>query len=448
MSWPQLKSLLRYPPLLQDEYPYIVISDTIPVVSDSLFYLRSRGVLFKVNTLKILPGEHFADNFRELLPKLWGHGMQIKGAYIRGAASPEGAYYNNVWLGRNRALTLARMLSAIADSMGVVVPIDTTVSVAEDYGFLLELMRRANDSDYERVAAICRQYRGDDEECKAQLMKEDYGWLWKRILDTYYPRLRRAGVILWAGRDQLLTDRIVPVDVTGTFPDVDISYRPDIAPISIPIVRKLPHKRMLALRTNLIQDLLYLPNFHWAAMMPNLQAEYFPLYGHYTYNAGFSFSNYRRWRVHKFFQVRDVRAGVRRYFRGGGTFEGPFLGAYGEFAVYGIGYNAYKGWEGEGGGAGLTVGHTMRLNRKGSLRLELTADVGVFFSKQDPYVWGNPKTGYIDGLYYYRYTGRKADFRKRDHSFMWAGPTCVGIQVTYDILYHKRGAGFSKGGAQ
>lgn len=348
-----------------------------------------------------------------------------------------------MWLGRNRARTLSKILSAIADSMKVIVPIDTIASVAEDYGFLLELMRRANDPDYNRVSAICQKYAGDDKGCKRQLMGEDHGWLWKRILDTYYPRLRRAGVILWAGRDYILTDRIAPVDVTGTFPELVIPGKLDVGPV----ILNMPRKRMLALRTNLIQDFLWLPNFQWAAMMPNLQAEYFPLYGHYTYNAGFSYSNYRHWRAHKFFQVRDIRAGVRRYFVGNGIFEGPFIGAYGECTVYGVGYNAYKGWEGEGGGAGLTFGHTMCLNHKGALRLELTADMGIFFSKQDPYIWGNPKTGYIDGLYYYRYRGRKTDFHKRDHSFTWIGPTCIGIQITYDILYHKRGAGFGKGGS-
>lgn len=416
------------------DYPYIIVSDTLPQVSDSLFNALARGVIYKVNTIDIADGERFLTDFRKLLPRLKAHGLSIRGAFIRGAASPEGPYDNNVSLARRRAVSLAAMLTAIADSAGVLTPIRTVSSISEDYGYLVELMRHASDPDAERVDSVCRRAGSDYASCKRQLMRLDGGRLWRRVLLRYYPAIRRAGVLLWASRDTLRPPGTFSFSLaTPAWPDP----MPSVAvPPALP-----PRKRMLALRTNLIQDFLWLPHFQWAAMMPNLQAEYFPLQGHYTYNAGFSFSNYRHWSASKFFQVRDIRAGVRRYFRGGGRFEGSFVGAYGEATFYGIGYNDDKGWEGEGGGAGLTAGHTMRLNRRGSLRLELTASLGAFFSKQDPYVWGNPRSRLVTGLFYYRYTGRAEDFRKRQHHFFWIGPTNVGIQITYDILYHKRGKG-------
>jgi hypothetical protein len=106
--------------------------------------------------------------------------------------------------------------------------------------------------------------------------------------------------------------------------------------------------------------------------------------------------------------------------------------------VYGIGFSATKGWEGEGGGAGLTIGHTCKLNKKGSLRLELSLSAGAFVTVYDPYVWGNPINGTIDGLYYYDYHGSTSLFKERNHRFMWFGPTNAGIHLTYDIIYRKK----------
>ena len=99
---------------------------------------------------------------------------------------------------------------------------------------------------------------------------------------------------------------------------------------------------------------------------------------------------------------------------------------------------AKKGWEGEGGGAGLTIGHTCKLNKKGSLRLEFSLSAGAFITVYDPYVWGNPINGTIDGLYYYDYHGSTSSFKERNHRFMWFGPTNAGIHLTYDIIYRKK----------
>ena len=211
---------------------------------------------------------------------------------------------------------------------------------------------------------------------------------------------------------------------------------------SLPCARR----HLIALRTNLVHDFLYVPQFGWAPG-GNLQLEYYPKSGHFTYNIGFTFISHRRWSQHKFFQIRDLQLEVRRYFKGGGRFIGPYLGAYAHGMVYGIGFSKTKGWEGEGGGAGLSGGYTCKLNRRGNLRLELSASVGFFYTRYDPYVYGNTLTGEEDGLYYYDYHGNTSDFKKRNHQFTWFGPTNLGIQITYDIIYRKRQpAGGKKGG--
>ena len=199
-----------------------------------------------------------------------------------------------------------------------------------------------------------------------------------------------------------------------------------------------PRLPLFALRTNLVHDLFYMPNFGFAPSA-NIQVEYFPRQGRYTYNLGFTFSNHRHWDDCKFFQIRDFQFEVRRYFEAVRPVRGAFVGAYAHGFVSGIGFGPHRGWEGEGGGAGLSGGYLWRLNKKGSLRLELTAALGFLLTKYDPYVYGNPITGEKDGKYYYDYHGNASRFKKRNRQFTWFGPTNLGVQITYDLVYRKKG---------
>lgn len=191
----------------------------------------------------------------------------------------------------------------------------------------------------------------------------------------------------------------------------------------------VPGHKLLTLRTNLVHDLLAVPNFGFVPM-GNIRAEFFPRRGHLSLNIGTSYAHYHHKNRHKFFEIRDFQVELRRYFRGQGTFRGPFIGVYGEAVRYDFGLNRRKGWQGEGGSGGITAGHTMRLNRSGSFRLELTLSLRFLATHQDRYVYGNPLTGEDDGKYYYDYHGRPSLFKRRDDHFSWFGSTNVGIQLS------------------
>ena len=197
------------------------------------------------------------------------------------------------------------------------------------------------------------------------------------------------------------------------------------------------NNHLLAARTNLVHDLLYVPQYGFAPS-PNIQFEYYPMQGHYTYSVGFTFSHHRQKDDYKFFQIRDLQFELRRYFKGGGNFIGTYLGVDGEGTIYGIGFSKTKGWEGEGGGGGLSVGYIWPLNKKGNLRLEVSASLGMFITLYDPYVFGNPISGVEDDLYYYDYQGNPDEFKKRNHQFTWFGPTNAGIHIAYDLFYRKK----------
>lgn len=426
---------------------FYLTSDSVtdsPKFTDEEFYSKSTSVIFKVNSVEISPNDKFFDIYRnEILPAVNQRHLQLRKIFIRGAASPEGPYANNQRLARGRSAALLNLLKRDLRFQYLEAEVDMS-SVTEDYGYLCVLMKKANDRDYSVVKEIYDSCNGDELTCKKRLMSFSNGTLWKRLLKEYFPQLRAARLILWfAEPDEAhapeplfkVTEDIVIKNTTVEHIDLDTLTR--WVPELIIETPQYTRRHLIAARTNLVHDFFYMPNFGMA-FSPNLQLEYYPLRGHLTYNIGVTWGTMRKWNSHQFWQVRDVQFELRRYFKGGGRFIGPYLGVVLHGDVYGIGLSDTKGWQGEGGGADISAGYTMRLNKKGSLRLEFMLSAGFFYTVFDPYVWGNPVTGTADGDYYYDYLGNGSNFKKRNHRFTWFGPTNLGIQLTYDIIYRKK----------
>lgn len=426
------------------DYPFVIIADygnnDDLQLSDSLFNALAIGVQFKVNRTDIEPDSEFRNIYRDqVLPLLFDSYLKLHKLYIRGAASPEGPYDNNRRLGIGRSKALYDFIGRdLQKAFGDGKPLKTDAqTITEDYGYLIDLMREANDPDYATVRDIFEKAKHNEPATKTALQKAQGGKLWKRLKDEYFERLRTARIVLLVSR---LRPQLPDISMqAGPFDYGERVLPPSPVQMSIGYQEPAPvfeRRHLLALRTNLLHDGLYMPQFGWAPSV-NAQLEYYPLDGHYTYNAGFTWSNHRHWSSQEFFQVRDAQLELRRYFRGGGDFTGFYLGAYAQGSVYGIGLSKTKGWEGEGGGAGLSIGYVMPLCKKGNWRLEVMAAFGGFVTRYDPYVYGNPVTDTEDGDYYYDYLGSASAFKKRNHQFTWFGPTNLGIQITYDILYRK-----------
>lgn len=436
-----------------DDYPFVIISDysetEAPELSDSLFNALAVGVRFKVNRSDVNQQSDFFRTYRQLLPFLQNKGYQMRCLFIRGAASPEGPYENNRRLGMERTANLAKM---ITDDLSVgpfshqKVSLDSK-SITEDYGYLLTLMREKGDKDYSRVKRVYDDCHGDEQTCKRELSQMDGGRLWARLKNEYFADLRTARIVLWLTKPAPVVDKL-PVTSHVAIENTEVLATVKMPDDEQPLFVRQPgqdadRRHLIALRTNLLHDFFYMPQFGMA-YSPNLQMEYYPTDGHYTYNLGVTWGTNRKWSSQEFFQWRDIQIEMRRYFKGNGSFVGPYLGVYAQGGKYGIGLNREKGWQGEGGGGGISLGYVMPLNRKGNLRLEFMVAGGLYVTRYDPYVFGNPITGEIDGDYYYKYYGSASSFKRRNHRFTWFGPTNAGIQVTYDIIYRKKSA--KKGG--
>lgn len=431
-----------------DGYPFVLCYDGENVddveMTDSMFNNIAVGVQFQVNRSDVnLQSDFFKMYHNELLPLLKREGFVLTRLFIRGAASPEGSYENNRQLGQRRTQNLLSLIEGDLQQPDLPPITVTPQSVTEDYRYLVDLMEAAADPDAPEVRALFDQCGWDEPCCKKNLQALQGGKVWKRLLVEYFPRLRSSRIVLLLKHADvirtslgMMTD-LKPLGINSASAPEGQLYATQRDYRLLPIPVEYTRRHLLAVRTNLLRDFFYMPQFGFAPGI-DVQLEYYPKGGHLTYNAAFTWTQHRHWDDHKFFQIRDAQLEVRRYFRGGGEFLGPYLGAYAEGTFFGIGLSETKGWEGSGWGAGLDLGWVMRLNKKGNLRLEFNVSAGYFRAKHDPYVWGNPVTNIEDGKYYYDYHGSAKAFKERNHLFTWLGPTNVGINLTYDILYRKK----------
>ena len=432
--WAQEESIYKH----DDRYSFIVVTkDTVkdfPPMSDEEFYGASSGVVFETGVSNISANDSFIEMYRnEVLPYINSGHLQLRKIFVRGAASPEGSYATNKKLGILRSQALLDEIKR--DLRFQYTNVDAEVSnVIEDYTYLCLLMRNASDPDYALVKKYFDETGGDEVKMKTRLKAAKGGALWQRLLKEYFPQLRSARLILWFAEPDKEHTPIAELPI----PDFGRHYL-------IPVHDSLDSQRidpvyerrhLVALRTNLLYDAFYMPGFGFAPMW-DAQLEYYPLDSHYTFNLEFTNPFWQKWDSHQFFQFRDYRFELRRYFRKKGDYTGFYASTYVENTVFGIGLSNTKGWQGEGAGAGLQGGYVLPVNRKGDLRLEFHAGLGFFYTLFDPYVYGNPVTGVEDGLYYYDFLGSANKFKERNHSFSWFGPTSLGVSLTYDILYRR-----------
>ena len=438
---------------VEKKYPYVVVlDDSVRQVemSDSLFYRISRKVIFPVNKYVIPQDSKFRQELlNEILPYFDNRDYVLESMYIRGAASPEGPYGWNCTLSQLRRKALLKLINE-----NVKHPVDSLLNineVPEDYIYLLLLMKERHDRDYSRVAAVVNKYIDTDQHrLKQELMAMDGKRLWRRLLKDYFPEMRAARVVLFFKKYEGVSAK--PVEPVS-FSDVK-AEEPQLPAIDMPALSagplRLPRREVLSVKTNLLLDLAYMPfGYNRFCPIPNIAVEYYPLHGHFTYGASFDCPWWQNYTDHKYFQVRNYQLEARYYFRDGSVertgygrgaaFTGWYLQGYANFGLYGICFTANRGWEGEGIGGGLGFGYVLPLTKTGHWRLEFGAQLGVFWTKYDPYQYESVLyPDRHDNLYYYKWDKWGNLFRRRQHQLTWFGPTRVGVTLTYDLLYRRR----------
>ena len=468
-----------------NKYPYIrfVSEGDSAQMSDETFYAVAARIGFAINQTEPALNDRTIKELKDIvLPRINEDSLELAYMVVRGAASPDGLYQKNKILGEGRAQWLFDFIR-----QQLRFPVNEKKfrldSEAEDYRSLALLMRKAGDKDYALVKQLCDSLLPADVlELKMTLWRAQDGQLWKRLKRQYFPYLRTARIVLYfkkyEGEDvdvakidqpiqlveqpkQEIAEPVMPV-IEPVLPVIEPPVEPAVEPEPPaepePLVL-LPRRELLAIKTNLLFYGAYIPGYDRWCPIPNVAVEYYPLKGHFTFGASFDMPWWQDYNAHKYFQVRQYQLETRYYLKGANRanraneanganeaheankplYSGFFLQAYLNAGVFGICFDADRGWVGEGIGGGVGAGYVMPLSRNGHWRLELGLQAGFFRCKYDPYQYENPvDPTYVDHLYYYKWTLDPDLFKKRQYRWNWVGPTRVGITLSYDLLYRKR----------
>ena len=200
-------------------------------------------------------------------------------------------------------------------------------------------------------------------------------------------------------------------------------------PVASDANRRIP---VLAVSTNLIYDLTYIPGYGLTSI-PSFSLEYYPNAGRWTFGADVEWPMWQHFDTHRFMQINNITLWGRRYFKPKDeSFKGLyFLGSLGANR-YGVGWNE-RGWKGEGIHASAGIGWKKYLGRS-RFFFDTGLALGVFWSRYDPYVYSNEATGW----YYYDYSGKPADFTERSKRLLWFGPTRAYVSIGYDLFTRRR----------
>lgn len=414
--------------------------------TDSAFIHDSRPIIPFVVGKKDIEQQDRKWITNYLIPKLKALGDS--GIIIgRASASPEGSLQINTQLANARKASMNALLSSYGINTNLI-----RYDVAPmDFPLMRALMKLRKDDYLPVVDSLMSQYAADVMLLKEAMIRQDRGKLWQHLYHNYFPSLRsvRIMAIKRAEKEEDKREEIERKE--------NERKENEIEKIEIEKTEKIEkegtegdeRRELMSVKTNLLFDLAYMPGYNRFCPIPNVAIEYYPLHGHFTYGASFDTPWWKHYSKHKYFQLRNYQVHTRYYLRRGdieerkpgkgAAFKGFFFSAYAHAYLYNICFSEKRGWEGEGWGAGIGAGYVMPIDRKEHWRLEFGLQLGYLNTLYDPYQWRCPVDSGTDiDRYYYKWYGNAKDFKKRQHSYSWIGPTRVEITLSYDLIYRHK----------
>lgn len=420
--------------------------------TDSAFIHDSRPIIPFVVGKKDIEQQDRKWITSDLIPKLKALGDS--GIIIgRASASPEGSLQINTQLANARKASMNALLSSYGINTNLI-----RYNVAPmDFPLMRALMKLRKDDYLPVVDSLMTQYAADVMLLKEAMIRQDRGKLWQHLYHNYFPSLRsvRIMAIKRAEKEEDKREEIERKENERKENEIEKIETEKIEKIEK--TEKIEkeetegdeRRELMSVKTNLLFDLAYMPGYNRFCPIPNVAIEYYPLHGHFTYGASFDTPWWKHYSKHKYFQLRNYQVHTRYYLRRGdieerkpgkgAAFKGFFFSAYAHAYLYNICFSEKRGWEGEGWGAGMGVGYVMPIDRKEHWRLEFGLQLGYLHTLYDPYQWRCPVDPDTDAnRYYYKWYGNAKDFKKRQHSYSWIGPTRVEITLSYDLIYRHK----------
>lgn len=415
--------------------------------TDSAFIHDSRPIIPFVVGKKDIEQQDRKWITNNLIPKLKALGDS--GIIIgRASASPEGSLHINTQLANARKASMNALLSSYGINTNLI-----RYDVAPmDFPLMRALMKLRKDDYLPVVDSLMTQYAADVMLLKEAMIRQDRGKLWQHLYHNYFPSLRsvRIMAIKRAEKEEDKREEIERKENERKENEIEkIEEIEKTEKIEKEETEGDDRRELMSVKTNLLFDLAYMPGYNRFCPIPNVAIEYYPLHGHFTYGASFDTPWWKHYSKHKYFQLRNYQVHTRYYLRRGdieerkpgkgAAFKGFFFSAYAHAYLYNICFSEKRGWEGEGWGAGMGIGYVMPIDRKEHWRLEFGLQLGYLNTLYDPYQWRCPVDPGTDiDRYYYKWYGNAKDFKKRQHSYSWIGPTRVEITLSYDLIYRHK----------
>lgn len=417
--------------LYRDVASYIRIYDKaseVETVSDEIFYKSSLSIPFEVSKTFLDPTMPvYQQLLNDLRPLLKQDDFRLESMVVRGGASPEGYYEKNTRLSKGRSQAL---LDQLSKDLGMDFSSAKVDNMFEDYNYLLKMMSEANDPDTQLVRETIEKCGGDSEKTRTSLRQIRKGKLWLRLYNTYFPALRTARIML----NFVKVEKPKPVEpakpVIPVTPPVVKEETKDTIVDTIPMAE--PREPMLSVKTNLLYDAFWMPRFGYAPIV-NIMAEYYFHDSHWTALLEYDFPWWYRDNKHKYFQCLNWTGEARYFLEKDAVRQGWFLDAYGQYNYWDFSFNREDAWQGEGFGAGIGAGWVKRLGKDSRWKIELFAKAGFYTAKYDPYHAGEPYAG----KYYYDWDDEVNKFIRRNYRWNWFGPTSIGVNISYDLLFRR-----------
>ena len=411
--------------------------------TDSAFIHDSRPIIPFVVGKKDIEQQDRKWITNNLIPKLKALGDS--GIIIgRASASPEGSLHINTQLANARKASMNALLSSYGINTNLI-----RYDVAPmDFPLMRSLMKLRKDDYLPVVDSLMNQYAADVMLLKEAMIRQDRGKLWQHLYHNYFPSLRSVRIMA-IKRAEKEEDKREEIERKENERKENKIEKVEIEKIEKEETEGDDRRELMSVKTNLLFDLAYMPGYNRFCPIPNVAIEFYPLRGHFTYGASFDGPWWKHYSKHKYFQLRNYQVHTRYYLRQGdieerkpgkgAAFKGFFFSAYAHAYLYNICFSEKRGWEGEGWGAGMGIGYVMPIDRKEHWRLEFGLQLGYLNTLYDPYQWRCPVDPDTDAnRYYYKWYGNAKDFKKRQHSYSWIGPTRVEITLSYDLIYRHK----------
>ena len=349
------------------------------------------------------------DRFAEVIDSIGLH--MIDSVVIVSQSSPEGTWRHNQRLSERRAATMRRALNQRHPELSDRLHVHPNGESWERLREYVASDTKMKQSTIEKVLSVIDA----DISIDTKKWRMEQLPVYRYLYQTYYPRIRNS-VFCIIYYDIPLP--MAPLSVSVEEPTLPDSISP------IPVVYIPEREPVLNVRTNLLYDMgtvlnvgveYYFRNPHWS------------LVGHYT------FPWWSNDKYYYYLQILDWDIEARYYMQHNKYHAGWYVAPYVHWNLYDISLDAERGWQGEGRGCGLTLGHAFRVGDNQRWKVECFFRLGYFHSLYDPYHASDP----FNGKYYYDWPWAPENFVPRNYRLQWIGPTGAGVTVSYDLFKRK-----------